>query len=97
MRAIARSLSGVLICLSFWPHILESQTVCTPETPAEASAKQEQPAGMGLSSLGNLPLQFEENEGQAVQKSTIPGQGKRGLHATVAFGRIGPEPLAQAE
>lgn len=75
---IARFLPGVLISLSFWPCTLVSQTVeASPRRPlAEASARHGPPAsGISHSVLGNLPLQFEENEGQADRRARFLAKG----------------------
>jgi hypothetical protein len=76
---VTRLLSGVLICLCFCPCVLESQTAhpWATTTPAEgASANQEHvKAGTLLRTLGNLPLQFEENKGQADSKARFIARG----------------------
>ena len=75
---VARFLLGVLISLSFWPSILVSQTVeLSPTRPlAEASVRHGPPAsGITRSVLGNLPLQFEENQGQADRRARFLARG----------------------
>jgi hypothetical protein len=74
---IAHFLPGVLISLFFWPGSLVSQTVELSRTPlAEASARHGPPAsGITRSVLGNLPLQFEENEGQADGRARFLARG----------------------
>ena len=64
----ARLLSVVLIWLSFSPSLLESQTAnlttMSPTAWAIAGHKRSE-TDIPRSVLGNLPLQFEENKGQA--------------------------------
>ncbi len=75
---VVRSLSGLLICLSFSTCVLESQTVnlSTREPMAEANAKHKRSeAGLPVSVLRNLPLQFEENKGQAPGNTRFLARG----------------------
>ena len=75
---IARFLPGVLISLSFWPCTSVSQTVeLSPRRPlAEASARYRPSAsGISRSVLRNLPLQFEENKGQAGRRARFLARG----------------------
>ena len=70
--------SGLLICLSFSTGVLESQTVnlSTTEPMAQANAKHKRPeAGLPLSVLRDLPLQFEENKGQAPGSARFLARG----------------------
>jgi hypothetical protein len=64
----ARLLSCFLICLSISPSLLESQTVnlssIGPTAGSSAEPKRSE-TDIPRSVLGNLPLQFEENKGQA--------------------------------
>ena len=65
---VASLLSGVLICLSFSQSVLESQTtnLSSLGPTAGVSAEHKRPeTDIQRSILGNLPLQFEENKGQA--------------------------------
>jgi len=66
----------VLICLSFSSCICHSQAFVTPPTGALSHANTRQPQRtISLSALGSLPLQFEENKGQADRKSRFLARG----------------------
>ena len=73
-----RLLSGVLICLSFSPSLLESQTAnlstMSPTAWAIAGHKRSE-TDIPRSVLGNLPLQFEENKGQAEGNTRFLARG----------------------
>jgi hypothetical protein len=75
---LVRLLSGVLICLSCSPSILESQTTnlssMGPPVGASAAHKRSD-ADIPRSFLGNLPLQFEENKGQAEGNTRFLARG----------------------
>ena len=75
---IARFMPGVLISLSFWTCTLVSQTVgLSPRKPlAELSVRHGlQTSGISRSVLENLPLQFEENKGQADRRARFLARG----------------------
>jgi hypothetical protein len=75
---IARLFSGVLACVCLSAGVLESQTVSLAPAgqPAKSLANPNQvTAGMALSALGNLPLQFERNEGQADRSARFLARG----------------------
>ena len=75
---IARFFSGVLACICLSAGVLESQTVSLAPAgqPAGMLANPDQlTAGMALSALGNLPLQFESNEGQVDRRARFLARG----------------------
>ena len=77
--SVVRLLPGILICLSFLPLNLESQTgeVSSPRLSAEADTKPAHSLrATPLSALrANLPLQFEENIGQADSRARFLARG----------------------
>src|SRR5215469_8470255 len=65
---VARLLSSVFFCLSFSQSFLESQTIklsTIGQTAGVSAGHKRSETDISRSILGNLPLQFEENKGQA--------------------------------
>ena len=70
VMVVAHRLKYILLSLLFWPGVLCSQIV-TPSVSPHPKAEERLPRSM----LSNLPLLFEENEGQADKSTRFVARG----------------------